>query len=107
MTACLASRRTKVKLAPTVRPDDLRQRAATWAQQERWLRGGPWATHFSSIARGGRRASQGNAAETAQNIMAHERLFRLGIASYLLGQMSDVALITALYVILKMSFSSE
>jgi hypothetical protein len=30
--------------------------------------------------------------------MAHERLFRLGIASYLLGQMSDVALITALYV---------
>jgi hypothetical protein len=71
------------------------------------LRGDPWATHFSSIARGGRRASPGNAAETVQNIMAHERLFRLGIASYLLGQMSDVALVTALYAILKMSFSSE
>jgi hypothetical protein len=39
--------------------------------------------------------------------MAHERLFRLGIASYLLGQMSDVALVTALYAILKMSVSSE
>ena len=42
-----------------------------------------------------------NAVETARNIMAHERLFRLGIASYLLSQMSDVALITALYAILK------
>src|SRR5215471_14413979 len=41
-----------------------------------------------------------NAAETARNIMAHERLFRLGIASYLGSQMTDVALITALYVIL-------
>jgi hypothetical protein len=39
--------------------------------------------------------------KTAQNLMAHERLFRFGIASYLLGQMSDLALITALYVILK------
>jgi hypothetical protein len=37
MTACLtlASRRTKVNLAPTLRPDNLRQPAATWAQQER------------------------------------------------------------------------
>ncbi len=42
-----------------------------------------------------------NAAETARNVMAHERLFRLGIASYLISQMSDVALTTALYVILK------
>jgi hypothetical protein len=42
-----------------------------------------------------------NAAETARNIMAHERLFRLGIASYLVSQMTDVALITALYMILK------
>jgi hypothetical protein len=39
--------------------------------------------------------------------MAHQRLFRFGIASYLLGQMSGVALIMALYVIVKMSFSSE
>jgi hypothetical protein len=37
ITACLAlaSRRTKVKLAPTLRPDNLRQRAATRAQQDR------------------------------------------------------------------------
>src|SRR5712692_10568952 len=43
----------------------------------------------------------GNAAETARNIMAHERLWRLGIASNLLCFLTDVALITALYVILK------
>ena len=43
----------------------------------------------------------GNAVETARNIMAHERLFRLGIASYLLVAVTDVALITALYVVLK------
>jgi len=42
-----------------------------------------------------------NAAETARNIMAHERLWRLGIASYLICLLADVALITALYVILK------
>jgi hypothetical protein len=42
-----------------------------------------------------------NAAETARNIMAHQRLFRLGIASYLLCMVSDAALLTALYVILK------
>ena len=42
-----------------------------------------------------------NAAQTAWNIMAHERLFRLGIASYLVCMLSDAALLTALYVILK------
>ncbi len=42
-----------------------------------------------------------NAAETARNIVAHERLFRLGIASYLLCMASDVALIAGLYVILE------
>jgi len=42
-----------------------------------------------------------NAAATAHNIVAHERLFRLGIAFDLLVVMSDIALITALYVILK------
>ncbi|MBI1748875.1 MAG: DUF4386 domain-containing protein [Acidobacteria bacterium] len=42
-----------------------------------------------------------NAAETARNIMAHELLFRLGIASSLIIVVSDVALIAALYVILK------
>jgi hypothetical protein len=42
----------------------------------------------------------GNAAQTAQNIMAHERLFRLGIASNLTVFAVDVALIIALYVVL-------
>ena len=42
-----------------------------------------------------------NAAETARNIMAHERLFRLGIASNLIVFAVDVVLITALYVVLR------
>lgn len=41
-----------------------------------------------------------NAAQTAQNIMAHERLFRLGTASNLTVFALDVALIIALYVVL-------
>src|SRR5437764_8096939 len=41
-----------------------------------------------------------NAAQTAQNIMTHERLFRLGIASNLTVFALDVVLITALYVVL-------
>jgi hypothetical protein len=43
----------------------------------------------------------GNAAQTALNIMAHERLFRLGIASNLTVFAVNVVLITALYVVLK------
>ncbi len=42
----------------------------------------------------------GNAAQTALNIVAHERLFRLGIASNLAAFAIDIALITALYVVL-------
>lgn len=42
-----------------------------------------------------------NAAETARNIVAHERLFRLGIASNLIVFAGDVVLITALYVVLE------
>ena len=42
-----------------------------------------------------------NALATAQNIMAHERLFRLGTASNLTVFAMDVVLITALYVVLK------
>src|SRR5437899_1827248 len=42
-----------------------------------------------------------NAAETARNIMAHERLFRLGIASNLVVWATDIVLITALYVVLE------
>jgi|APFre7841882630_1041343.scaffolds.fasta_scaffold02748_3 hypothetical protein len=41
-----------------------------------------------------------NAAETARNIIAHERLFRLGIASDLVAFAADVVLLTALYVVL-------
>ncbi len=41
-----------------------------------------------------------NAAETARNILAHERLFRLGTASNLIVFAVDVALIVALYVVL-------
>ena len=43
----------------------------------------------------------GNAAETARNIMAHERLFRFSIACDLTYCVGLVVLITALYVILK------
>ncbi|HVT03829.1 MAG TPA: DUF4386 domain-containing protein [Thermoanaerobaculia bacterium] len=42
----------------------------------------------------------GNAAQTARNIMAHERLFRLGTASNLTVFAVDVALIVSLYVVL-------
>jgi uncharacterized membrane protein len=42
-----------------------------------------------------------NAAQTAQNIVDHERVFRLGIASNLTVFAVDVALIAALYVVLK------
>ncbi|SRR6266545_2498412 len=41
-----------------------------------------------------------NAAQTARNIMAHERLFRLGTASNLTVFVLDVVLIIALYVVL-------
>src|SRR5881392_1735581 len=41
-----------------------------------------------------------NAAQTAQNIMAHEPLFRLGTASNLTVFALDVVLIIALYVVL-------
>jgi hypothetical protein len=43
----------------------------------------------------------GNAAQTALNIVAHERLFRLGIASNLGVCAIDVVLIAALYVVFK------
>src|SRR5207245_9670527 len=41
-----------------------------------------------------------NAAQTARNIMAHERLFRLGTASNLTVFALDVVLIMALYLVL-------
>lgn len=43
----------------------------------------------------------GGSAETARNILAHERLFRIGIAGDLIYCVGVVVLLTALYVILK------
>jgi hypothetical protein len=43
----------------------------------------------------------GNAAETARNIMAHERLFRINIACDLIYGAGVIVLLTALYVILR------
>lgn len=43
----------------------------------------------------------GNAAETAENIVASELLFRLGIASDVMTFVIDIVLITALYVVLR------
>ena len=42
-----------------------------------------------------------NPAQTAQNILAHEGLFRLGVVANLTTFAADVVLITALYVVLK------
>ena len=42
-----------------------------------------------------------DAAQTAANIITHETLFRLGIAGYLGAMLTDAALLTALYVVLK------
>lgn len=42
-----------------------------------------------------------DAAATAQNIIAHERLFRIGVASDLLAFLIDIVLITALYAVLE------
>jgi hypothetical protein len=55
---------------------------------------------FAEFAVLGRLVSS-DAAETARNIVAHERLFRLGIASNLSVFALDVVLIAALYVTLK------
>ena len=49
----------------------------------------------------GRLIVAGNPAETARNILAHERLFRIGIAGDLIYCAGVVVLLTALYVILK------
>jgi hypothetical protein len=46
---------------------------------------------------------ENNAAETAPNILAHERLFRIGIAGDLIYCAGVVVLLTALYIILKPS----
>src|SRR5258708_27074894 len=49
----------------------------------------------------GRLIVYNNAVDTARNIMAHGRLFRLGTASNLTVFAIDIGIITALYVVLK------
>lgn len=56
---------------------------------------------FAETYIGGKLIVPADAAETARNIIANQLLFRVGIASSLVIVVSDVALITATYVILK------
>jgi len=56
---------------------------------------------FDEVYVRGRLIIGNDAAETAGNIIAHERLFRLGIAIDLIEMASMVVLLTALYVVLK------
>jgi hypothetical protein len=49
----------------------------------------------------GRLLVPGNAAQTAENIIAHQTLFRVGIACFLTYSVGIVILLTALYTILK------
>jgi hypothetical protein len=55
---------------------------------------------FAELYARGHLIVSGNVAETARNIMEHERLFRLSIACHVITFAADVALIAALYVIL-------
>jgi Domain of unknown function (DUF4386) len=56
---------------------------------------------FANFAIHDRLIVAGNVAETAQNIIAHERLFRISIACDLIYCAGGLVLLTALYVILE------
>jgi hypothetical protein len=56
---------------------------------------------FTGIYVASQIVAQKNAADMAQWIVSHERLFRLGIASDLIAFTIDIALIAALYIVLR------
>jgi hypothetical protein len=56
---------------------------------------------FSEAFVRGRLVVPGDAAETARRIMAHEQLFRLGVASELITFVGTLVLLSSLYVILR------
>jgi hypothetical protein len=59
------------------------------------------AVVFAQFGIHGRLFVEGNAAETARNILAHQHLFRLGIACDLAYCVGVVAVLSALYVIFR------
>ncbi|HAF23188.1 MAG TPA: DUF4386 domain-containing protein [Blastocatellia bacterium] len=84
----------------TISSVDESQRKAARVVGLAYLLGNPPAI-FAEFYVLGRLIVYNNAVDTARNIMAHERLFRLGTASNLTVFAIDVVLITALYVVLK------
>ena len=84
----------------TIDPVDERQRNAARIVGAAYLSAAVPAVFAEFYVRG-QLVVSGHAAQTALNIVAHERLFRLGIASNLTVFAIDVALIAALYVVLK------
>jgi len=84
----------------TIKTIEESQRKAAKVAGLSYVLGNPLAV-FAEFYVFGQLIIYNNAAATAQNITAHERLFRLGVASNLTVFAMDVVLITALYVVLK------
>src|SRR4029077_3195886 len=84
----------------TISPIDTAQRTAARVAGFAYL--SPFATVvYINFGIHERLIVENNAAETARNILAHERLFRIGIAGDLIYCAGVVVLLTTLYVILK------
>jgi hypothetical protein len=84
----------------TIKTIEESQRRAAKVAGLSYVIGNPLAV-FAELYVFGQLIVYSNAAATAQNIMAHERLFRLGVASNLIVFVMDIVLITALYVVLR------
>jgi hypothetical protein len=84
---------------PTTRIDDAARTAATIVAVTYLF--AMVVSIFAESYVGGRLIVSRDAAATVRNILAHEQLFRLGIAGSLIIVVSDVTLIAALYVILR------